>query len=64
MPAHQGQQRQCDKDKDTSATAKTHLLDWGNIAGATTVTTHMQCEGKEVSAIRTTMPVQQGQQWP
>jgi hypothetical protein len=58
------QQRQYDKGNNTSATAQTHQLDGGNNASATTVTTLMEFEGKEVSVIRTTIPRQQGQQYP
>jgi hypothetical protein len=61
MPAHQGQQCQCDKSNDTSATAQTCQVGWGNNTGVMTVMTSMQHEGKEVSAIRTTMQGQQGQ---
>jgi hypothetical protein len=53
MPGHQGQQLQHNKGNDTSATAQTHQLDRGNNAGATTVVTLAQSDGKEVSAIRT-----------
>jgi hypothetical protein len=62
MPAHQGQQCQRDKGNDTSAMAQTRQLNGGNNAGATMVMMPMQHEGKEVSAIGTTMPAQQGQQ--
>ncbi len=62
MPAHQGQQCQCDKGNETS---QTHQLDGGNTAGATTVMRPMQHEGKVVSnkdniagAIRATTHVQ------
>jgi hypothetical protein len=64
LPVHQGQQCQRDKGSNTGVTAKTCQLDGGNNAGATTVPTPMQGEGKEVSAIRTTTPAQQGQQHP
>jgi hypothetical protein len=43
-------------------TVQTRLLDGGNNAGITMVTTSIQHEGKEVSTIRTTRLVQQGQQ--
>jgi hypothetical protein len=36
---------------------------WGQQCGATMVITPLQLEGKEVSAIRTTTPVQQGQKY-
>jgi hypothetical protein len=61
MLAHWGQQQQHDKGNNTSATAQTRQLNGGNNAGATTVTTPMWREGKEVIVIRTTMLVQQGQ---
>jgi hypothetical protein len=61
MPAHQGQQCQCDKGNHTSATAQTCQVDGGNKTGVMTVMTPMQHEGKEVSAIRTTAQGQQGQ---
>ncbi len=64
MPAYQGQQRQQDNGNDTSAMAQTCQLDGGNNAGATMVTTPMQCEGKENSRIRTKIQVEQGQQIP
>ncbi len=60
MPAHQGRQCQCDKGNDTNATAQTCQVDGGNNTGAMTVMTPMRHEGKEVSAIRTTMQGQQG----
>ncbi len=61
MPAHQGQQCQCDNGNNTSATAQTCQVDGGNNTGAMTVMKPMLHEGKEVSAIRTTMQGQQGQ---
>ncbi len=61
MPAHQGQQCQCDKGNDTSATAQTCQVEGGNNTGAMTVMTPMQHEGKEISMIRTTTQGQQGQ---
>ncbi len=45
-PVHLGQQCQPDKSNDTSATAQIRQLDGGNNAGATTVTTPMQSEGR------------------
>jgi hypothetical protein len=54
MPAHQGQQCQCDKGDDTTATAQICQVEGGNSTGAMTVMTPMQHEGKEVSAIKTT----------
>ncbi len=61
MPAHRGQQCQCDKGDDTSATAQTCQVDEGNNTGVMTVVMPMQhYEGKEVTAIRTTMQGQQG----
>ncbi len=64
MPAHQGKLRQHDKGDNISATAQTRQAYGGNNISAMTVMTPMQCGGKEVSAIRTTMLVQQGQQHP
>jgi hypothetical protein len=61
MPSHQGQQYQCDKGNNTSATAQTCQVDGGNNTGVMAVMTPMQHEGKEVSAIRTTTQGQQGQ---
>jgi hypothetical protein len=61
MPVHRWQQCQYDKGKDTSATAQTCQVDGGNNTGAMTVMTPMQHEGKEFSAIMTTMQGQQGQ---
>jgi hypothetical protein len=61
MPAHQGQQCQCDKGNNTSATAQTCQVDGGNNTGAMMVMTPMHHEGKEVSAIKATMQGQQGQ---
>jgi hypothetical protein len=60
MPAHQGQQPQHDKGNDTSAMAQTRQVDGGNNTGAMMVTTPMQHEGKEVSAMRMMTPEQQG----
>jgi hypothetical protein len=60
MPAHQGQQCQCDKGNNTSATVQTCQVDGGTNTGAMTVMTPMQHEGKQVSVIKTTMQGQQG----
>jgi hypothetical protein len=62
MLVHQGQQRQRDKGDNTSATAQSRSVDGGNNTSAMTVMTPMKREGNEISAIRTTMPAQQGQQ--
>jgi hypothetical protein len=61
MPVHRGQQCQCDKGNNTSATAQTCQVDGGNNTGVMTVMMPMHHEGKEASAIRTTMQGQQGQ---
>jgi hypothetical protein len=61
MPVHQGQQCQCDKGNNTSATAQTCQVDGGNNTGVMTVMTPMRHEGKDVSAMRTTMQGQRGQ---
>jgi hypothetical protein len=55
MPVHQGQQCQCVKGNNTSATAQICQVEGGNSTGAMMVMTPMQYEGKEVSAIRTTI---------
>jgi hypothetical protein len=61
MPVYQGEQYQCDKSNDISATVQTHQLDGGNKSCAMMVMTPMQREGEEVSTMRTTTLVQQGQ---
>jgi hypothetical protein len=66
MPAYQGQQSQRDKVNDTSTMVQTRQLNGGNNAGATRVTTPMQCGGgrgqhnkdNKVSATRATVPMQ------
>jgi hypothetical protein len=55
MPAHRGQQCQCDKGNDTTATVQICQVEGGNSTGAMTVMMPMRHEGKEVSTIRTTM---------
>jgi hypothetical protein len=64
MSVHHWQQCQRNKGGNTSTTAQKCQVNRGNNAGAMTVTTPMPHEGKEVSTIRTTMPVQQRQQCP